>query len=465
MSKKYRARKRYNNQYDGPLVIGNPLKKSMLTDNQKDAVSHFDDWFFSHKSKQIWRLGAGSGAGKSFLIRFIIDHYGFDKSNCMVISYTGQSVNVLRSMGVMATTIHKAIMIPVELPVLDRVTREPVIRKGIPLIKVTFRPIKHLPNSIKLIIVDEASFLSVELEHTLAEYGVKIMEVGDPFQLKPIVGAQAFMMSNLDYFMKGVVRQRAGSVLYDVLQKLRHFEDIDVNMYSPFGGDVTFAFARESIEDTFNAYYPFFEEADCIVTTSNRQRQEITELYRNYIIDTDSPYPTSNERLICRQNNWALNIDEYYLTNGTQGRCLNDVGRSNVDFVTETFTMDFKPDVLDPDSDDMFKDLLCDARFIRKPFGKEEDEYAYKRLGEKFEYAHALTAHIVQGATYKRVVFMDSFGRDVEYSMRLRYTAASRAKEHLFYILPHCYYKGFGNYTELANISSKAKSAGIVIPD
>ena len=62
----------------------------------------------------------------------------------------------------------------------------------------------------------------------------------------------------------------------------------------------------------------------------------------------------------------------------------------------------------------------------------------YERLnpGKKFEFAHVISAHLSQGGSYGTVLFLDSFNRNTEYHMRLRYTAVTRAKQKLYYALP-----------------------------
>lgn len=98
--------------------------------------------------------------------------------------------------------------------------------------------------------------------------------------------------------------------------------------------------------------------------------------------------------------------------------------------------MDFIPDHT-PDM--AFEGMLCDAKFLGAPFGDKDMSY-YERLnpGKKFEYAHVITVHASQGVTANTVMFLDSFmGHNTqEYHMRLRYTAVTRAKSKLYYVLP-----------------------------
>lgn len=442
----------------GPLIT-NPVEitRGMLTPGQKEAENRFCKWFYGEKSKrpsgQILRIGGGSGAGKSFLIKYLVSKYHFTQSNCYIMSYTGQSVNVLRQNGVMAKTIHSSIMIPMEEEVINKKTGKPYMKNGIPLTMVKFKPMKSLPKSVKLIIVDEASFLPETLEQVLKMYRIPILEIGDPIQLPPVADAQCFRMDNLDYFIEGVMRQKADSELYDFLTRLRQGKNIDTRKYHD---EVLFLYAQPTIEETFHRFFPFFKSADIIVTCTNKQRQVITDLYRKEIIGTESPFPVEGERMICRKNNQALSLDQYFLTNGTQGICMADVGRSMIDKRNKTFYMDFQPDVV-ADTELYYDNMICDTDFLMQPFGGNQMT-SYKHPGEKFEYAHAITTHLSQGAQYDTVLYMDAFFPDMDYQARIRYTASSRAKKRLIYIIPYSQYPG---WFDLRNIEERRIAAGL----
>lgn len=429
----------------GPLLVGfkEKLKKSQLTDGQRKAFEAFDNWW-RHKDKerkQIFRIGGEGGSGKSWLIRFIIEHYNFTESNCYVMAYTGQATNVLRQSGIMAKTIHSTVMVPREEPVFDKKTHHPIYRNGIPLTTVKFKPLKRLPKGIKLLIVDEASFLPENLETVLKNFGIPILEVGDPIQLPPVGDdRQVFHLRNLDYLITGRnMRQDMNSELYDFTSRFRRLENIDTRKYHD---DVLFLYAQPTIEETFWKFYPFFKSANVIVVAENKQRQVINDMYRRHILKADSPFPVEGERMICRRNNYALSLGPYNLVNGTQGTCLRDVGRSMVDKGNRVFYMDFQP-FTSTDPDEYYDNLICDTDYLQHPFGV--DSFNYYKPGEKFEYAHAITTHLMQGAQEDTILFMDSFRGNPEYLWRLRYTAATRAKKRLIYIIPYSTIPGWSD--------------------
>lgn len=436
---------------EGPLCTSEEkLPKNILTPGQEEAYKLFNKWYKNRKNggTQILRIGGASGTGKTVLVRYIIERYNFTASDCYVMAYTGQAVNVLRKNCIMARTIHSTIMIPNDEIIYDKETGEPITRRGVPLTRVRFRPVKSLPKTVKLLIVDEASFLPGNMERILKRYNIPILEIGDPIQLPPVGAPEVFTLDKLDYFMEGVMRQRKDSEILKLANRIRANKNVYPQDYTD---DVRFLMAQSSIERTFYKFLPFFRDADVIVTTTNKQRQIITDLYRKEIIGTNSPFPREGERMICRKNNQLLFLGQYMLTNGTQGVCMNTVAHSDRNKTEGVYMMNFKPDVVANDPELYYDNLVCDEEYLRRPFGTD-NLVSFQHPGEKFEYAHAITAHLVQGSQFPTVLFMDSYSHDPEYIRRLRYTAITRAQERLWYILP---YNQNPNYCPLSHVEEE----------
>lgn len=417
-----------------PLVVTKQeLYIDDLTEDQKRSYREFLEWFYSPKRKRsdmIFRIGALAGCGKSALIKFICHELNFTQDDCYVVAYTGQAVNVLRQGGTMAKTIHSTFMSMTEVPLLDE-EGNPIYVKGIPITKTKFKPLKKIPATIKLVICDEASFLPDDLEKLILKYNVPILEVGDPLQLPPVSGKQCFYMDNLNCFMSQIMRQNADSEIIRFATAIRRYDPINFNEY---GFDVRFLWAQDTIEETFARYKPFIKQADIMVTTNNKERNILTDMYRSEILHTKSPYPIKGERLICRKNDWNTSLGVFPLTNGTQGFCLRGVRAADVDTTNHIYTMDFQPVFI---SNEYYDNLICDADFLKGPFGSDErDALSKYNIGKKLEFAHALTAHTVQGAQFPTVMFFDRFMKDPEYHMRIRYTVATRATDMLTWVLP-----------------------------
>lgn len=410
-----------------------PIDYDDLTRSQREAYGMIRDWYQSRKTdrNKILRIGGLAGTGKSFLIRFLLEQFGFEEEDCFIVAYTGQAVNVLRQDGILAKTIHSTFFHAIEVPV-TREDGEPLIRGGIPVTRIQYTPIKHLPSTLKIVIVDEASFLPKYLETQISSYNVPILEMGDPVQLPPVAGEQCFHMDNLDYFMTDIMRQNRDSEIVQLATSIRNYEPVTLSNY---GDEVKFLWAQEDNTSTFFRFRHLMKGSNIIISSTNKQRDEFTDLYRKHIIKTDSPFPVKGERMICRKNDWGLKLGQYPLTNGTIGKAVHTVGKSEQNPTTNTYTMDFQPDFI---TDDYFDGLVCDSKFLRSKFGNKDMTY-YERLnpGKKFEFAHVTTCHLAQGGGYETVMFLDSFNRDAEYHMRIRYTAVTRARKRLYFVLPY----------------------------
>lgn len=367
------------------------------------------------------------------LLKYIIESEKLDMQNCMAVSYTGQAVNVLRQSGVMAKTIHSEFMKSYDEPLY--IDGNMIKRHGIPVMITKWKPVKSISSKIKLVIIDESSFLSESLEKQLKSYNVPILELGDPLQLPPVAGKQCFQMENLDYFLTQIMRQNTDNEIFRFIMQILNGDAIDFNSY---GRNVKFLYAHQDIESTFHRFRPFYKNADMIITSTNKQRQDITDLYRSVIIGATTPYPKKGERLICRKNDWNLTLGPYPLTNGTVGTVRHTVSRSMIDSSNGIYYVDFQPNFVD---DDYFDNLMCDSSYLLEPFGKDKYNSHIIRPGQKLEYAHAITVHSSQGSQADRVLYMDTWKNGYltdESLMRMRYTAASRAKKTLYYMIPYC---------------------------
>ena len=75
-----------------------------------------------------------------------------------------------------------------------------------------------------------------------------------------------------------------------------------------------------------------------------------------------------------------------------------------------------------------------DSKYIT---AKPEVQRSMPRIfNEKFEYAYAIAVHLSQGSEYDRVLYFDSFFHDKELTKKARYTAVTRAKKDLTYVIP-----------------------------
>ena len=427
-----------------PLIVdNNHIPEDTLTGQQHEAYKLIKEWIHTRKNKSnmVFRLGGLAGVGKDYLLRYLVEALGYDQSQCYVTAYTGQAVNVMRQNGILAKTIHSTFMEAYDTILYK--DGKPVIKRGSPVVITKFKKRKSIPSTVKLVIVNEASFLPKDFEDMILGYNVPILEIGDPFQLPPVAGEQCFNMNNLDYMIEEIMRQEKDSEIIDLASRFRY----DLPIYiSDYHNEVKFLKGQSDIDHTFFRYLPFFTHNDITLTVNNRDRTRYTELYREHIIGTTSPFPKKGERLICRRNEWSIMIGDYPLTNGTQGYAVHTVGKADVNQNSQNYFLDFRPAFID---NDYYDGLIADGIYLQKPFEEKKNNKQYAVGEKKFEYAHAITTHLSQGATYNSIVFMDRYlgYADAEYAARLRYTAVTRAKKRVVYIMPYSKY-GYYNYLE-----------------
>ena len=174
------------------------------------------------------------------------------------------------------------------------------------------------------------------------------------------------------------------------------------------------------------------KQADAIITCTNALRGYINNLFREKFLDLYSlEYPNYGEKVICRKNNRGKTIKdmgELYLTNGLAGY-VDYVSRES--YTNKHITIDFRPDF----TTKSFKNLNISIPFLNTPPGKNSDIYVPPGT-ESFEYAYALTCHLMQGSEADDVIFLKEdnfFGNKRDYQ-RLLYTAVTRAKTSIKYV-------------------------------
>lgn len=395
----------------------------------------------------VLRVGGLAGTGKSVLIQYTCLKLGLTSTNTMFVGYTGQSVNVLRKCGIPAKTIHSSFMVPVQSPLRDENGRK-IVKNGIPVLDTKFIPINKISKNISLIIGDEWSFVSEDMEDMILKHKVPLITFGDPLQLPPVNGISRFTENSLDYLMTNIMRQERDSEIIDLSMRIREGDKIPTSKYID---NVRFIRAKDSTEETISYYKPYFSHSDMILTPTNKLRQEVTDIYRKLIVGTDYPYPLEGEPLICRKNNWNLLLcDIMPLTNGTRGVAISDVSLSSISGANKVYYIDFKPDYVADSNDNIYFDnLLCDSEFLMLPFGHKDAIIKYQprthckknkgRLynsGAKLEFAYAISVNLSQGSQANNVLYMDKWIGDHEYMRRQRYTAVTRAKDFLVWIRP-----------------------------
>lgn len=392
-------------------IIPNKSQNTVIN----DAVE-----FYHNDSKQVYEFGGYAGTGKSVVLNLIREKLGLDYNQVAAMTYIGQAAIVMRTKGFFnAKTAHSWLYSPVMVEKTDskgRTIFDPYFHR--PIFEMKFIP-KDL-TGIRLIFVDEAYSLPERIRPELESRGIKIIACGDPGQLPPVKDNPAYLKTPGTYpVLTEIVRQAEGSGIIHLATRARQGLPIEVGDY----GD---AIVIEYSDLDLNYLY----YSDMIVCGTNEHRDRINRIYRKNILGYVDEIPHMGEKVICRKNNWQVDVDGINLTNGLRGTILNnpDVSRFN----GKTFTIDFRPDLIDG----VFKDTEVDYQY----FVGSNDQRKYLKnspyqQGEKFEFAYATTCHLSQGSQYMNGIYIEDHLRG-NIQSNLNYTGITRFSNKLVYVKP-----------------------------
>lgn len=360
------------------------IEDSELTEEQKIAVERILEW--KETLKQILTVGGYAGTGKTTLIKKLLNK--FDSSSIAVTAFTGKAVSVLRRKGILkAQTLHSLMY--------EHVGDD---AEGMPI----FRKLKRLP--CRLVIVDEASMISEELDEDLRSYGVKILYVGDHGQLEPI-GNSFNIMLNPEIKLEKIHRQAEGSDLIGFAESVRNGQ---------------FVFIPEIFRDyeiiTEKRFWNIIHEVDAVIVGRNETRHKVNKLVRERK-NISSFLPEVGERVVCLKNS-----KKYGVYNGLTAKVTKVIGEKR---------------------DLYYFDMVDDVGNSWKSIPSYVSQYGNDSMVDKikaidvllFDFGYAFTCHKAQGSEWDRVcVFEEIIGKWDR--KRWAYTAVTRASSYLYYCKP-----------------------------
>ena len=376
--------------------------------------------------KMLYQYSAPAGCGKSVVLRAIVQELGYDEDEIAPMAYTGAAAMVMKHNGFWtAKTCHSWLYAPVIKEEYD-----PDLHK---YIKVTTFVWKPMRDDIKLILIDEASMIDTTLRMDIEKNHIPVIACGDLDQLPPIGGKSAYLntaIERVDRLTK-IMRQEANSAIVLLSRFIRSGGEPKVGSY----GEV-------EVIDLSQLSSQMLLRSEIIICGYNHTRDEITRGIRNSLgFRTD--LPTSGEKIVCRENNWDITVDDVNMVNGMIGRCENlDGSISNLDERKGKiiFRLNFRP-LLFPNI--VFTNVAADYQyFISDQNGREKikaeerrSKWLRRRRANKFEFGYVITTHMSQGSQYNSGVYISQRFRD-SIQPQLDYTGITRFKHHCIYVLP-----------------------------
>lgn len=399
---------------------------------QDQALLDVRAWLQNPGGPQPYYLAGYAGTGKTTMATELAS--GVD-GDVLFGAYTGKAAHVLRGKGCQgATTIHsliyrskdksKARLKELEQAVLEiRAELRSVVGPEAELPfdrrlaeleaeldlekKTAHRPFFDLnPDSAvadaELVVIDECSMVDGQMGADLLSFGTKVLVLGDPAQLPPIMGGGFFTEGRPDTMLTEVHRQAADNPIIHLATLTREERRLSPGRY----GESTVWARGTKLEPEY------VMDADQLLVGKNATRRASNARARQLLgRDVEGPLPINGDRLVCLRNNHELG-----LLNGALFTCeaALDLGQ---DRVSMTVRGETGIDV----------DLEAHTHFFQ---GRDDQlQWWERKEAEEFDYGYALTCHKSQGSQWNRVtVFDESYCFRADRHKWL-YTALTRAAE------------------------------------
>lgn len=288
------------------------------TDEQEKALDRVSDWLGS--DEPFFALTGFAGTGKSTLVKeivyrhggnFVVDDYGKDISRTALTAMTGKAALRLAELSDRhSTTLHSKLYWP---PPKIRNPNDPLV----------FNVVRE-PEAVRFLIVDEASMLTPSMFEHLnqwAEAGVKILLIGDPYQLPPVITGEEAKKHGDDYSVfskvKGVELKTVMRSIGGVLRAATHVRQTGsfcTQNQSDQKGGYVFSRSMTALEDAVNLYLSDPKD-HMIITWKNNNRMLANKLIRSRL-GHEGPLPDVGEPVLIRKNGNGFLNGEIVFCNG-----------------------------------------------------------------------------------------------------------------------------------------------------
>lgn len=401
---------------------------------QAAALSAVSEWHKSPTSPQVFILNGYAGTGKTTLARHFAEGLG---SGVLFAAYTGKAASVLRQMGCpSASTLHSLMysvgdpdrseLIQLEQKMAESPREEwPELKEQMKQLKKKLnRPVFTLDftspiEGASLVILDESSMIDRKLAQDLESFGTKILVMGDPAQLPPVMGAGYYSKCEPDVMLTEIHRQARDNPILHYATLARKGEDI------PFGD---LGAARKVRKD--EAPDELYLDGAQLIVGTNKGRRKLNRFVRKQR-GYEGLYPNKGESLVILRNE-----HDRAVLNGTLATAYADAEmvEGELDALVTPLMYDGR----------LMPDFLADAIPFQMYDAPEEvhDDLTYamnspdRRWLVPLDYGYALTCHKAQGSQWSRVVVCDDshVWRSRTTKQQWLYTAITRAQHEVVII-------------------------------
>lgn len=340
------------------------------------------------------------GTGKSYLVRAIVDSFGFEEDEVAYACYTGKAALVLQKQGENAITLHK-LLYDTYLNTDGTFTHEPK---------------QKLDGNLKMVVIDEISMCPKTIWELLLQHKIYVIGLGDPFQLPPI-GDSLNLLESPHVFLTEIMRQALDNDIIKYSMLLREGEDIP----SGIRGKNIQTYKKSELTTGMLLW------ADQILCAKNSTRRDLNSQMRQLL--NKKGVLDEGDKLICTKNYWEkLTEDkETVLVNGITGMV------EEVKILNKKVIANF---VLENNA--RFINLSIDYNLLEtgvptKPYKKNGK--ILRNFYKEMDYGYAITVHKAQGSQFDKVLIYDDYWLQGEEYRRWLYTAITRAVDKVVILL------------------------------
>ena len=407
---------------------------------QESALAAINNWLNS--SNQLFKLFGYAGTGKTTLAKTIAEGV---EGGVIFAAFTGKAAYVLQKKGCEgARTIHSLIYISRDkgkaklrelqssLEILkkqlqsegldsDSVNRHSRVVQITRMINDEEEALKqpffilNTDSDIKeatLVIIDECSMIDMRMGEDLMSFGVKILVLGDPAQLPPIMGAGYFTHEKVDgrmvdkkpdFMLTDIHRQARNSPILRMATEVRNKRKLTIQNY----GEGCQVVSNEKLTPEFALDF------NQILVGRNKTKFATNKRIRQ-LRGYEGLMPLAGDRIICERND-----HEQGLLNGSI---------YSISSVSGVLNQKIMMDII-PEGEESTQSIIAHEHAF---LGKKGDLPWYeKREAQEFDYGYAMTVHKSQGSQWNKVLLLDESNCFRKDKWKWLYTGITRAADEL----------------------------------